>query len=347
MITDIVIGLQHGDEGKGKVTHHLLKSGEYTHCVRFNGGCNAGHTIFHNGKKFVTHSIPAGVFFGVKSIIGNGCVVDPEKLQQEIDYLESHGIPVKENLRIASNAHVITPLHKAEDSTEEKIGTTRTGNGPAYRDKYNRTGVRACDIPSLSPFLIDIYEELAGDSVILMEGAQGFWLDPDWGDYPYVTSSHTGTAAAIQNGINPRSIRNVWGVIKAYETYVGKRSFQPKKKIFERIQKAGQEFGATTGRVRQCNWNNLKEIKQAIAMNGVNRLVVNKVDVLREVGAWATTDRYFSKEVPFRDYLNEQLDRGLGIEKIYFSDNPVNIWEDSPCTSPPSWLSREPYALLT
>ena len=87
MITDIVLGLQHGDEGKGKVTHHLLKSGEYTHCVRFNGGCNAGHTIFHNGKKFVTHHIPAGVFFGVTSVIGNGCVVDPMKLGQEIDYL--------------------------------------------------------------------------------------------------------------------------------------------------------------------------------------------------------------------------------------------------------------------
>lgn len=70
---------------------------------------------------------------------------------------------------------------------------------------------------------MDIYQELSGDTVILMEGAQGFWLDPDWGDYPYVTSSHTGTAAAIQNGINPRSIRNVWGVIKAYETYVGER----------------------------------------------------------------------------------------------------------------------------
>ena len=72
MITDIVIGLQHGDEGKGKVTHHLLKSGKYTHCVRFNGGCNAGHTIIHRGKKFVTHHIPAGVFFGVTSVIGNG-----------------------------------------------------------------------------------------------------------------------------------------------------------------------------------------------------------------------------------------------------------------------------------
>ncbi len=110
---------------------------------------------------------------------------------------------MRQHLRIAKNAHVITEDHKAEDGADEKIGTTRTGNGPAYRDKYGRTGIRACDVPSLQPFLVDIYEELAGDTVILMEGAQGFWLDPDWGDYPLCNFAHTGTAAAIQNGISP------------------------------------------------------------------------------------------------------------------------------------------------
>jgi adenylosuccinate synthase len=98
-------------KGKGKVTHHLLKDGGYTHCVRFNGGPNAGHTIYHNGVKLVTHHIPAGVFFGVTSIIGNGCVVDPVKLFEEIEYLESHGINVREHLKIAENAHIITSLH--------------------------------------------------------------------------------------------------------------------------------------------------------------------------------------------------------------------------------------------
>ena len=333
MITDIVIGLQHGDEGKGKVTHHLLKSGEYTHCVRFNGGCNAGHTIYHNGVKLVTHHIPAGVFFGVTSVIGNGCVVDPVKLFEEIAYLESHGINVRDHLKIAENAHIITSLHKAQDGTDERIGTTKTGNGPAYRDKYARRGVRAGEIPELHSFIIDIYEELSGDSVILMEGAQGFWLDPDWGDYPYVTSSHTGTAAAIQNGINPRSIRNVWGIIKAYETYVGKRKFQPDDAVFDDIQRIGAEFGATTGRVRQCNWINTREVRQAIDMNGVNRLVVNKMDVLREIDTWGTTERRLHGERHFRKHLSDEFSRRLGIEKIYFSDNPHTIHEENPLTA--------------
>ena len=82
---DVVVGLQYGDEGKGKVTHDLCRNGEYTHVLRFNGGCNAGHTIYHEGKKFVTHHIPSGVFFGIKSIIGNGCVVDPMRLLDEIE----------------------------------------------------------------------------------------------------------------------------------------------------------------------------------------------------------------------------------------------------------------------
>jgi adenylosuccinate synthase len=166
-----------------------------------------------------------------------------------------------------------------------------------------------------------------------MEGAQGFWLDPDWGDYPYVTSSHTGTAAAIQNGINPRSIRNVWGIIKAYETYVGKRKFQPDDAVFDQIQQVGAEFGATTGRVRQCNWINTREVRQAIDMNGVNRLVVNKMDVLREIDTWGTTERRLHGERHFRKHLTDEFSRRLGIEKIYFSDNPHTIHEENPLTA--------------
>ena len=333
MITAIVIGLQHGDEGKGKVTHHLLKSGEYTHCVRFNGGCNAGHTIYHNGTKLVTHHIPAGVFFDTTSVIGNGCVIDPDKLFDEIEYLESHGINVRDNLKIASNAHVITPLHKAQDGQDEDIGTTRTGNGPAYRDKYARVGTRADEVAELEPFIVDICEELSGDTGILMEGAQGFWLDPDWGDYPYVTSSHTGTAAAIQNGISPRSIRNVWGIIKAYETYVGAREFQPAGEVFETRQRVGKEFGATTGRVRQCKWLDVGQVCKAIHLNGVNRLVVNKMDVLREVNVWGTTDRRIHGERHFREHLEDEFNCTTGVEKIYFSDNPYSINEQNRLTS--------------
>ena len=232
MVTlDIIVDLQYGDCGKGKVTHALCKDKKYTHVIRYNGGANAGHTIFHNGKKFITHHIPAGIFFGIRSIIGSGCVVDPEGFLSEVKEIESAGISTKDSLFIAKNTHIVTKEHKAEDANEGVIGTTRRGIGPAYRDKYARKSPRAEDIPELKPYLIDLYEEFEGskkDSIVLAEGAQGFGLDIDWGDYPYVTSSHCTSGGALLNGFPPQSVRNIWGVAKVYETYVGKKEFEPK-----------------------------------------------------------------------------------------------------------------------
>ena len=122
---------------------------------------------------------------------------------------------------------------------------------------------------------------------MLFEGAQGFGLDVDWGDYPYVTSSHCTAASALLNGVPPQAVRNVFGVAKLYETYVGAKNFEPKDPIFDDIRTVGEEFGATTGRPRQCNWMNWNLVEKAIKINGVSRLIVNKVDVLEKVGKWS------------------------------------------------------------
>ena len=138
---DVVLGLQYGDEGKGKVANTLLTKKKYTHVLRFNGGANAGHTIYKNGKKYVTHLIPCGVFYGIKSIVGNGCVVDVDKFFKEIPYLKENGIDTNNLIYIAKNAHIIQKSHLHEDGRDINIGTTKTGNGPAYRDKYNRNEI--------------------------------------------------------------------------------------------------------------------------------------------------------------------------------------------------------------
>jgi adenylosuccinate synthase len=299
MLADIVVDLQYGDCGKGKVTHHLCKSGEYTHVIRYNGGCNAGHTIFHNGRKYITHHIPCGVFFNTKSIIGPGCVLNVEQFFREIKELNDGGVQTKGLVFVSDSTHIITSKHLEEDGKDTKIGTTKRGNGPAYRDKFDRTGIRAKDIPELRPYLIDIYEELHQkyvNPVILFEGAQGFGLDIDWGDYPYVTSSNCISAAALLNGVPPQAVRNVWGVAKIYETYVGTKIFQPKGDIFNQIQETGQEFGATTGRKRQVNWMNLNFLTKAININGITHLVFNKVDVLEELGRFALYQNGQKKE---------------------------------------------------
>ena len=329
MLADIVVGVQHGDEAKGKITHYLCKNKTYTHVLRFNGGCNAGHTIYHKGKKFITHHIPAGVFYGIKSIIGPGCVISPSQFFKELNELEQAGLSIENKIFIAGNAHVITDSHLEEENKETKIGTTKRGNGPAYRDKYARTGVQAKNVPELLPYVLDLYEEFHGDKTvkILCEGAQGYGLDIDWGDYPFVTSSHCGVAGALLNGIPHSWVRDVWGVAKVYETYVGSKQFEPfeNAEFFESLRREGEEYGATTGRPRQCNYLNLDELEKATKINDVNKLVLNKVDILRKLDTWRLFSKgqlmTFSSESEMTSYVENVFNN----VEVYFSDNKYKL----------------------
>jgi adenylosuccinate synthase len=153
----ILVGLQWGDEGKGKIVDIL--SPDYDIVVRYQGGANAGHTIVFQGKKFVLHLIPSGIFTkGIKCVIGNGTVIDPEALLNEIEIVRNENIDLKERLFISKDAHVILPYHKIVDAINEdmqnKIGTTKKGIGPAYFDKYARRGIRIGDL-ALDDILIE------------------------------------------------------------------------------------------------------------------------------------------------------------------------------------------------
>ena len=334
MLADVIVDLQYGDCGKGKIANHLCKSNDYTHVVRYNGGCNAGHTIYHNGKKLVTHHIPCGVLHGIKSVIGPGCVLNVGQFFKEISELEDAGINTRGLIKIASNVHIITDFHVAQDSKDTEIGTTKRGNGPAYRDKYARRGMIALEVPELSEYIIDMYEELHNnhefDEVkVLFEGAQGFGLDIDWGDYPYVTSSHCTVGSAILNGVPPTAIRDIWGVAKVYETYVGAKEFQGIDPILDDIREVGQEYGATTGRPRQTNWLDMDLLTKALKINGVNKLVFNKTDVLDEVGFWKLYEGINAVEFPnatlMQDHIRNYLSDLVGPVEILFSGNKESI----------------------
>ncbi len=146
----VVVGTQWGDEGKGKITDYLSEQAEMI--ARYQGGNNAGHTIVFNDTKYKLHLIPSGIFYKDKTcVIGNGMVIDPKALVEEIKYLHDRNVST-DNLRISSRAHVILPYHLKLDAMEEdskganKIGTTRKGIGPAYMDKAARTGIRIVDL---------------------------------------------------------------------------------------------------------------------------------------------------------------------------------------------------------
>jgi adenylosuccinate synthase len=146
-----VLGAQWGDEGKGKIVDMLTP--HFSAVARYQGGHNAGHTVFVDGQKFVLHLIPSGILHaGVTCIIGNGVVIDPEALFKEVDELARIGIDVNGRLLVSEKAHVILPYHRELDVLSEarrgerKIGTTSRGIGPAYEDKVARRGIRICDL---------------------------------------------------------------------------------------------------------------------------------------------------------------------------------------------------------
>src|SRR5918995_3160325 len=147
----VVLGAQFGDEGKGKIVD--LMTPRFSWVARYQGGHNAGHTVYVSGKKFVLHLIPSGILHdGVLCIIGNGVVVDPQALFKEIEELATLGIDVGDRLLISDKAHLILPYHRELDVLSEarrgerKIGTTSRGIGPAYEDKIGRRGIRVCDL---------------------------------------------------------------------------------------------------------------------------------------------------------------------------------------------------------
>ncbi|MCS6790748.1 MAG: adenylosuccinate synthetase [Bacteroidia bacterium] len=237
---DAVLGLQWGDEGKGKVVDKFAKG--YQAVARFQGGPNAGHTLYHQGQKVVLHQIPSGVFHEqIDLIIGDGAVIDPEVLWKEAEGLTRLGINLRERLWIGTGAHLILPIHKwleEVSETSQKIGTTRRGIGPAYADRYARRGIPidwieekdfyekvenlhrlyAQHYSHLSPpsplseefqagiqllrslRKVDLPSGLYRYERILAEGSQGTMLDIFAGTYPYVTSSHT-TIAGVLAGL--------------------------------------------------------------------------------------------------------------------------------------------------
>ena len=335
MSIDLLLGLQWGDEGKGKIVDVLTS--KYNIIARFQGGPNAGHTLVFNNKKHVLHTIPSGIFHENKiNIIGNGVVIDPVILRNELKNLELEGINYNKSLLISRKAHLILPTHRLIDAASEKskgknkIGSTLKGIGPTYMDKTGRNGFRVGDLENenwnekyselkskhqklINFYNVDldynfdelekefyealeilkglkfidseefIHQEQDKGSSILAEGAQGSLLDIDFGTYPYVTSSNTTAAGACTGlGVSPNSIKEVFGIFKAYTTRVGSGPFPTE--LFdsdgERMSKIGNEFGATTGRPRRCGWLDLVALKYSCKINGVTKLMMMKSDVL-------------------------------------------------------------------
>ncbi len=334
MPVTVVVGAQWGDEGKGKIVDMLAEKADLV--VRFSGGDNAGHTIINNIGKFALRLVPSGIFNPATTcVIGNGTVINPAVLLEEMASLNQRGVAT-DNLLISDRANLIMPWHLVIEGYEEEargksaIGTTRKGIGPAFSDKIARLGIRMGDLLDKDAFaerLKDILEYknsiLAGvyhaeplsfeeifnryceygkvlgkyicettevlDTAlrqgkrVLLEGAQGTLLDPDFGTYPYATSSSPSAGGAcIGAGIGPSKLDTVLGVYKAYITRVGAGPMPTRldDEVGELMRERGHEYGTVSGRARDCGWFDAVAARMTNRINGFTGLVITKLDNL-------------------------------------------------------------------
>jgi len=367
----VVVGLQYGDEGKGKITDILSAKSDYV--VRFQGGDNAGHTVYAGDEKFVLHLLPSGVLqCKGKCIIANGVVVNPKSFIKEIEQIESRGLKT-DHIFISRRAHVIMPYHILLDTYREEekggtqIGTTKKGIGPCYEDKISRVGIRMIDL--LNPTILkekieknlkiknslfskyfgkpeldinEVYNEFVAlgnklknrivdtevelneairqEKNVLFEGAQALMLDIDFGTYPFVTSSSPSTGGVCTGaGVPPTSLQNLIGVAKAYCTRVGNGPFPSEldNELGEKIRKIGGEYGATTGRARRTGWLDLVSLKYACMINGINNLVITKLDVLTGIKPLKIVTQYETEDGEVTNYFTSSTDKLYDYKPIY------------------------------
>ena len=329
-----LIGTQWGDEGKGKVTDLLCE--EMDVVVRCTGGDNAGHTLVVGGETYKLRLVPSGILYPhALPVIGNGVVVNPRVLLEELDGLESRGVDTS-RLRVSGNAHLVMPYHLEIDKVTERflgrnqLGTTKKGIGPCYADKVSRTGIRVQDLfdpkilaqkveialwdknqllakvysrlgvepdevveeylgyaERLEPLVADtslvVGEALREGKDVLLEGAQGTFLDLDHGTYPYVTSSNpVASGMCTGAGIGPRALERIIGITKAYTTRVGAGPFPTElhDDDGETLGRVGVEFGTVTGRKRRCGWFDAVLLRYAARVNSLTSIALTKLDVL-------------------------------------------------------------------
>jgi adenylosuccinate synthase len=292
----VLVDLQYGDCGKGKIADYLMN--EHDICVRYSGGPNTGTTVWHGNQKYKLHHLPVGLLRNKDSYIASTCLIIPGKLEEEINKLKRLGFDVDSHLKISPYCHVITYTHIARDIKNEEagngVGSTKQGISPCSSDKYLRKGLRLFEWVAngenteLEKYFCDVSYELNNaineGKNILFQSSQGTLLDIDHGAYPYVsTTNNIAAAAPMACGIGPQYIDKVVGVFKPYMTYVGTGPFNLEitdTSLNDCIAGRGEEYGTTTGRRRRIGWLSIPLLLYSCRINGVTNLAITKGDVL-------------------------------------------------------------------
>jgi len=348
-----VVGMQWGDEGKGKMTDFLALEADVV--IRYQGGDNAGHTVMFDDQKIDLHLLPSGVIHHhTLNILGHGMVINLETLIKEMKQFPNAKI------RISDRAHIILPFHRELDILKEStqnIGTTKRGIGPTYADKILRQGVRMASLlnkerfisdsealakrhqmtfdakgyyESLEPHIHDvitwityvpayIQEAIEQHKKIVFEGAQGVMLDIDHGTYPYVTSSSPSVSGVSQAvGFAPWHIQGALGIMKAYSTRVGEGPFPTEihSDLAHRIREVAREYGTTTGRPRRIGYLDLIQLKHTVLSSGITHVALMLLDVMSQMDDILVCKAY-EMDGKTIDYMPAHIDDVYKVKPVY------------------------------
>ncbi len=321
--TVAVLGAMWGDEGKGHITHHLSSGFDWV--IRFNGGANAGHTIYRDGVKYVHNLMPSFDWRKkeLKAFLGSGMVIDLEQLHKEVSLLWNHNSGYPSRVYVDPDAFLVLPGHKEEDKQSNgHIGSTNRGIGPAYRDKISRHGLRVRDMMDGASeqrhwieqmkrmgvhfkTALEMRREMES-SYLLFEGAQGILLDINHGIYPYVSCSDATISGIYASGFAWAKPEKVYGVAKSYTTKVGEGPFPTEihGKEADDLRQRGNEFGATTGRPRRVGWLDLPALDYACQKGGITNLILTKFDILNGVDRVKLCMAYDKPPVSSSDFFD-------------------------------------------
>ena len=310
----LILGMFRGDEGKGKVVDYYTTEFSKKLVIRYNGSCNAGHTLIRNNTELILHQIPSAIISGTPCLIAHGCLINLKKLLLEIEQINQwakeglidlNGKTVQDLLKISYGCHLIQDKHIQFDIEREETGkgngSTRQGISPAYSDKYLRSGIRIYDSEeaknALKGMLVDDTTYLNSIKLtrIMFESAQGVMLDIDSAYYPNVSSSSVGIGGVIAGtGINFAKLINedvfeIVGVAKAYMTSVGVGYFPTEIKEnnteydLNYMRNVSKEYGATTGRPRKIGFLDIPMLLYSAHISGVSLIVLTRLDTVRQM----------------------------------------------------------------
>jgi len=330
-LSDILIGLQNGFEGKTKVGTSLIKNNFYDLCIKVNGGSRNSPIIFNNQEVFLKE-IPYSILFNINTLIGNSSVINLLDLLEDIGKLKELNINLNK-LFISKNSHIIQYQHSTE---KNRNGISKYGleNNPTYRDKYNKKGIQygQLEYTEIMKYLkgniiekIDSEELIMRSKKILLYQFYSFNLDIDWGDYTISSSAHCSSGFCCSL-VNPQFVNNIYGVCSVYDIYPNNCNSIVECDVLIKINDFEETLCNTAV---NCNWLNLDKLIKNIKINGVNILIITRCDILINLHKYMLYHKNVLKDFKnwkdFTEYIRKVINKIYCINQIVFSYSKINM----------------------